>query len=218
MLVLRPEPGASATVERARQHGLDAVAIPVFRVEPLGWRPPDPSGFDGLLLTSANAVRHAGDGLKALRALQVYAVGKATAQGAREAGFHIAATGDSGVDRLLRSLEPDLRLLHLCGDPRREPEAPPQSLTTVTVYRSHPIGDPDLSAADGNIVLVHSPRAGQRLGELVRDRGSITIAAISRAAADAVGSGWRTVESVEQPTDDALLALAASLCNNSSPK
>ena len=30
VLVLRPEPGASATVERARALGLDAVAVPLF--------------------------------------------------------------------------------------------------------------------------------------------------------------------------------------------
>ena len=32
VLVLRPEPGASATVERARKLGLDAVVIPLFEV------------------------------------------------------------------------------------------------------------------------------------------------------------------------------------------
>ena len=37
VLVLRPEPGASATVERARRLGLDAVAIPLFEIEPVAW-------------------------------------------------------------------------------------------------------------------------------------------------------------------------------------
>ena len=94
VLVLRPEPGASATVDRARAMGLDAVATPLFEVEPLDWDVPEASGFDGVLLTSANALRHGGDGLQALRGLKAYAVGDATAQAAREAGFDVAATGD----------------------------------------------------------------------------------------------------------------------------
>ena len=70
VLVLRPEPGASATVERARERGLDAVAIPLFEIEPLAWEAPEAGSFDGLLLTSANAVRHGGEGLASLRGLQ----------------------------------------------------------------------------------------------------------------------------------------------------
>ena len=35
VVVLRPEPGASETVARAAERGLDAVAIPLFRIEPL---------------------------------------------------------------------------------------------------------------------------------------------------------------------------------------
>ena len=69
VIVLRPEPGASETVARARRLGLDAAAIPLFEIEPLEWTAPDPEAFDGLLLTSANAVRHGGEKLQALRAL-----------------------------------------------------------------------------------------------------------------------------------------------------
>jgi len=53
---------------------------------------------------------------------------------------------------------------------------------------------------------------------LVGDRSSIAIAAISPAAAEAVESGWQAVEASDEPSDDALLALAARLCNNPRPK
>lgn len=217
VLVLRPEPGASATAERARQRGLDAGAVPLFAVEPVAWEAPDPSSFDGLLLTSANAVRCGCEHLGELRGLQAYAVGEATAQAARDAGLDIAASGDSGVDRLIGSIEAGVRLLHLCGEHRRSPTDAQQKITSVVVYRSTPIEAPDLSCAGGSVALVHSPRAGRRFAELVRERDSISIAAISPAAAEAVGKGWRKVESAEQPTDDALLALAARLCNNPQP-
>ena len=216
VLVLRPEPGASVTVERARRHGLDALAVPLFVVEPVDWRAPDPDGFDGLLLTSANAVRHGGAQLRALRDLKVYAVGEATARLAREAGFEIAMVGDSGVGRLVGSIDPDLRLLHLCGADHREPQR--QNISPMIVYRSKELGSPDLSSASGSVALIHSPRAGARFAEIVGDCGSIAIAAISQAAADAAGAGWKTVAIADQPSDEALLALAARLCNKPDPK
>jgi uroporphyrinogen-III synthase len=64
------------------------------------------------------------------------------------------------------------------------------------------------------VLLIHSPRAGARVAELDLDRGSIALAAISPAAAGAAGEGWAAVEAAEEPTDDALLALAKRLCNN----
>ena len=211
VLVLRPQPGASATVERAQQRGLDAVAIPLFEIEPVSWEIPDAAAFDGLLLTSANAVRIAGEQLESLRGLPAYAVGEATAEAAREAGFDIAATGDSGVDRLLDSIDPNLKLLHLSGQERRDPENARQTITPLIVYRAVPI---EAELPDSGVALIHSPRAGRRLAELAINRGNIAIASISAAAAEAVGDGWLEVEAAEQPNDNALLALAERLCNN----
>lgn len=218
VLVLRPEPGASATVLQARERGLDAVAVPLFEVYPVDWRAPDPGRFDGLLLTSANAVRHGGEQLQILRGLEVYAVGEVTATAARGAGFDIAATGNSGVDALLAFIVGDLKLLHLCGAERRESKDARQRITPLVVYRSLPIDRPKLSCAADDIVLVHSPRAGRRLAELVDDRGAVIIAAISSDAAEAVGEGWKAVEAAGEPSNEALLALAARLCNNPAPK
>jgi uroporphyrinogen-III synthase len=218
VLVLRPEPGASATVANARRLGLDAFAVPLFEIEPLQWEAPDAARFDGLLLTSANAVRHGGDALREMRGLPVYAVGEATAESARQAGFDIAATGDAGIERLLGSIDSGLRLLHPCGEHRREAAAVRQRISHVPVYRARTIAAPDLGAAPGCVALVHSPRAANRFAELVKDRVSIAVAAISRAAADAAGRGWSSVEAAEQPSDHALLALAARLCNNPPPE
>jgi uroporphyrinogen-III synthase len=217
LLVLRPEPGARATVARARHLGLEAQSIPLFTVEPIAWEAPEPGKFDGLLLTSANAVSHAGGTLNDYRGLQVYAVGEATAEAAREAGFGMASVGKAGVDRLLGSIDAGLRLLHLCGEDRREPEGAKQQITAVPVYRAETVAKPDLDAAAGTVVLIHSRRAGRRLAELVKERDGIAIVAISEAAAAAAGDGWERVETAAEPNDDALLALAAQLCNTPSP-
>ncbi len=213
VVVLRPEPGASATVELARQGGLDPFALPLFEVEPVAWEMPDTGRFDALLLTSANAVRHGGAGLTKLRHLPVHAIGAATADAARSAGFAVASTGEAGVDALLEMLEPELSLLHLCGEDRREPANPRQLIRPLAVYRSDESPAPDMRTAQGCVALIHSPRAGARFAELVQDRSTIAVAAISRAAADAVGSGWQSVDCADAPNDDALLALAERLCN-----
>jgi uroporphyrinogen-III synthase len=218
VLVLRPQPGAAATVERARALGLDAVAVPLFEVQTVDWAAPEAGGFDALLLTSVNALRFGGAGLSSLRGLKAYAVGEATAVAAREAGFDVAATGDAGVERLLGSIPSDLRLLHLCGADRREPEGAAQVITSVAVYRARPIARPDLAGTEGSIALIHSPRAGRRFVEMVANRETIAIGAISAAAAEAVGEGWKEVAVADRPGDEALLALAASLCNKPDPK
>jgi uroporphyrinogen-III synthase len=213
VIVLRPEPGASETVDRARRRGLDAIAIPLFEIQPLDWVAPAAAAFDGLLLTSANAVRQAGAQLQGLRALPAYAVGEATAAAARAAGLRVVETGESGIDGLLRAIDPRLTLLHLCGEDRIVPAAARRLLTAVPVYRASVREEPDLTAAIGGVALVHSPRAGQRFAELIGERRSIAIVAIGGAAAAAVGDGWDRIAVADRPSDQALLALAARLCN-----
>jgi uroporphyrinogen-III synthase len=220
VLVLRPEPGASATVKRARERGRDAVAVPLFEVRPVSWIPPEASGFDGVLLTSANAIRHGGEGLRGLRGLPVYAVGSATAEAAREAGFDVASSGDAGVERLLGSIEPELRLLHLAGQDRKVPDEAQQEIQSITVYRSVQKDAIKLGEIGDVVAMVHSPRAARRLAELaepeVKER--IAIAAISPEAAKAAGDGWASVDSADAPHDEALLALTERLCNKSGPR
>ena len=107
VIVLRPEPGASETVARARQLGLDAVAMPLFEIEALAWAAPSSAAFDGLLLTSANAVRSAGPQLESLRGLAAYADREATAAAARDAGFDICRSMRWGRRRPPRPGKPD---------------------------------------------------------------------------------------------------------------
>ena len=212
LAIIRPEPGASATLSHALDQGLHAFALPLFEIVALDWEAPEADSFDGLLLTSANALRHGGRGLDALRRLPVYAVGEATAEAARAAGFAVAATGSQGVEQLLNSIDPALHLLYLCGRDRVDVECETPTITEIAVYESRAIGGVDAAPLDRCVVMVHSPRAAWTLAGLAHDRSSIAIAAISSAAADAAGFGWAAVEAAETPTDEALLALAARLC------
>ena len=221
LIIVRPEPGASASVRAASDMGLEATAMPLFEVAPLEWEPPQLREFDGVLLTSANALRHGGERLKELRGLPAYCVGEPTAAAAREAGFDIAASGSSGVDALLSSIEADLRLLHLCGADRREPDRPRQSIQPLPVYSATELSMPKgLAAIAGTVVAIHSARAGERLARLADEarieRDTVAVAAISEGAARGVGQGWAAVEAAERPCDSALLALACRLCKKPS--
>ena len=209
VVILRPEPGASATLARAAAAGIEAVAIPLFALRPVEWVAPPANGYDALLLTSANAVRCGRDQLAGLSALPTYCVGEATAVAARAKGFAVAGTGAEDAAALVELVPKGLRLLHLAG---RDHRAIP-GVTSIVVYDSAVIDSPPLlEALSGGVAMVHSPRAGARLAELVEARGNIAIAAISEAAALACGSGWREVAAISAPGDGALLALAAALC------
>jgi uroporphyrinogen-III synthase len=219
LVIVRPEPGAAATAEAAQVLGLETIVIPLFTIRPLQWEPPDPSAFDALLFTSANAVRHGGPALDALRRLPAHCVGEATAEAVRKSGFEVAKLGEGRVDGLLGSLPGDLRLLHLCGLDRRQPKEPRQAITVVPVYRAEEIPAPaGFGEIEGSVVALHSPRAGNRIGRLVdqlglrRDR--IALAGISPEAIEAAGTGWLAVKSARQPNDTDLLAIAEELCEN----
>jgi uroporphyrinogen-III synthase len=215
LLLLRPEPGLTASSERSTALGLEVVACPLFRIEPLPWEVPDASRYDALLLTSANAVRHGGLELAKLKTLPVHAVGAATADAARDAGFRVETVGEGSVADLLANLPAEVKLLHLAGEDHRAPED--ARVERIIAYRAAVVAQPPLPDLAGIVVAVHSPRAGRRLGELATERDRTSIAAISDAAADAVGQGWESIDVAERPDDASLLALAAMLCHTSPP-
>jgi uroporphyrinogen-III synthase len=184
----------------------------MFAIEPVDWQAPDPGQFDGLLVTSANAIKHGGEQLARLQSLPVHAVGPATAEAATKAGFTVASIGQSGLRSLLSSLDSNLRLLHIGGENRIDPRRVWQKITPLVVYTARPLDPPAPRQLEQAVVLVHSPRAGTRLADLDFDKSGTTIAAISEAAAEACGGGWQEVASLGQPNDGALVALAARLC------
>ena len=215
LFVFRPEPAARQTIRTAQDLGLDAVSIPLFELESIDWTVPDPGDFDAMLLTSANAVRMAGEGLASFRALPVHAVGEGTAVAARVVGLGLASVGNGGVDELLAEVPRDARLLHLCGEDKSEPTTSGRLITSVAVYRANAKSDVSgLQALEGQAAVVHSPRAARRLAELVSPdaRSTVRLAAISKATAEAVGDGWQEVRTAPVPRDTELLALALLLC------
>ena len=219
LVVLRPEPGNSQTARAIEDAGLTAIRLPLFVVRPLPWPAPTRE-HDALILTSANAMRHGGAQLATLTGLPVYAVGKATAASAEVMGFSVAHVGNKGAEALLEQARADgvARALHLTGRHHRLEKLPPiVEIREVYASEASPVDGDDAAALGDAVALIHSPRAGKALADLVtRDglnRSNIAIAAISSAAAEAAGNGWRDV-AVSTTTDDkGVIAAARSLAD-----
>lgn len=221
VVVLRPQPGADETAERARSLGLEPVVAPLFAVRPLAWQPPRARGFDAVLMTSANAARFAGAGLAPLRGLPCYAVGARTAAAAREAGFAGLRIGGGDAAELLATMAADgiRRAFHPCGREHLALDQPGLEIVRVPVYAADALDRLAPEAIDaarsGAVVLLHSPRAAATFARLAQAwRGEAAIAAISPAAAEAAGTGWRAVAVAGAPRDPALLEVAAKLCQS----
>ncbi len=217
LLVLRPEPGASATARAARAMGLEAIVAPLFTVRALDWHLPDHRP-EAVLMTSANAARLAGPALASLLSLPLYAVGEATAAAARAAGFTRIATGKDGVDAIVARAAADGvgHMLHLAGREHRTPAAGPLTIEQRLVYAADPVDrlpEQVARALPDVVALLHSPRAAILLAMLV-EPNTMRIAAISDATRNAAGEGWRAVAVAARPTDASLLAAAAKLCNH----
>lgn len=194
--VLRPEPGNRVTAAAIEARGHMALRLPLFAARAVAWDAPGPDDHDALIVTSANAIRHGGAQLGLLKHLPFYAVGEATAEAAKRAGFDIAAIGTAGSEALLAiagaaGVE---RALHLAGR-ERSIEAGGIVAKVVTVYSSDALHEVDAALLAGSIAMIQSARAGARLAELVqgRDRAGIAIVAIGARAADALGAGWERV-------------------------
>jgi uroporphyrinogen-III synthase len=218
-LIIRPEPGASASAARAKAAGLEPVVLPFFAITPRPWKLPQSANYDALLLTSANAVRQAGPQLQALRHLPLHVVGERTADAARAAHLIVASIGVSGVDDAIKAAldAGHCRLLWLTGDDHKVP-AMPQGimLDNIICYASEPLPLPPATKQrieTADVIVLHSPRAARQFAQTADNMGlgraSITLAAFSTAIADAAGAGWRHIILADKPLDSALLSAVA---------
>ena len=221
LALLRPEPGWSASAADARERGLEVVGHPLFESEALAWGKPG-GAFDALLVGSGAVFRLGGPQLDAFGDLPVHAVGEATAAAAREAGFAVSHVGEGGLQGVLdaKSEEP-VRYLRLGGEQRVKLRPNPnQSLVERAVYRTRPrpLGGELVSSLECGepVVALHSAIAaghfGSEIDRLGIARDGLFLLALGPRIAKAAGLGWAELYVADRPTDAALLAKAAALC------
>jgi uroporphyrinogen-III synthase len=209
LLILRPQPGASDTEERARAIGLEPVVAPLFTIEAVDGPPVEAARYETVLLTSANGARHAPAGLTAL---PCFAVGEGTAAAARAAGFAEVRTGsgDGAAIAAAMAAAGVRRASHLCGRDHVAVDAAGVEIERRIVYSAEAV--PHQRFEGPAVAMIHSARAGARFAALAGDKAGIAVAAISAAAAAAAGEGWAAKAVAAGPSDQALLELAAKLC------
>jgi uroporphyrinogen-III synthase len=223
IIVLRPQPGATATAQALRAAGHDPLVCPLFTIEQVAWTPADPSAYDALLVGSANVFRHGGPALADLKNLPVYAVGGKTARMAHDLGFRVRGQGAGGLAALLPMLIDDghLHILRLAGEDHVDLPGSRLAIDTRIVYRSRALPMPDglrEALARPAVVLLHSARAASHFSALVDaaglDRGSIRLALFAPALVEAAGEGWAAVRVAASSDDRALLDVADALCQH----
>ena len=221
LALLRPEPGWSASAAAARALGLAVVGHPLLEAEALAWEKPD-GEFDALLIGSGAVFRHGGRQLADYRDLPVHAVGEATAAEARGAGFTVTWLGTGGLQALLdNAAREPVRYLRLGGEERVELRpGQGQIIVERSVYRMRPhaLGEQFvLSLEHGEpLVALHSAAAARffsaEIDRLGIARGRLFLLALGPRVAKAAGLGWAALHVADSPTDAALLAKAAALC------
>lgn len=220
--LVRPEPGWSATAAAARARGLEVAGHPLFAAEAVGWRVPADAA-DALLIGSAAAIRLGGPQLSQLAHLPVHAVGEATAAAARAAGFRVERTGAGGLQHLLDAASGTPRRFLRLGGEERVPLIPHarQEVIERAVYRMVPQAmDAGFAAALRQaappLVALHSAAAARHFAaEVARlgiERGRVFVVALAPRIAKDAGLGWAAMHRADAPTDAALLAMAAALC------
>jgi uroporphyrinogen-III synthase len=227
ILVTRQEPEASATVARLAARGREGLAVPLLTIEAVPARLPPARAVQAVILGSINAVRHLP---KRFRAMPLLAVGDATAEAARAAGFaHVeSAAGDARDLAALASARLDPAGLPLLLATARGAGRPLAAdlrargfrvLRRVT-YRTKP--QPVLppaaaeALAEGLVghVLFFSASPVRVFGRVARARRlthtlpGVTALTISPAAsAIAAPLGFGAVLTAARPDQDSLLAL-----------
>lgn len=231
VLVTRDRDSSASIAARLEQLGHASFFAPMLRIHAVEETRAPPVGCQALLVTSANAIRHLPKALQ-IRDLRVLAVGDATADAAREAGFRQvkSAGGDAAdLERLaVQTLDPAAGdLLYARGRDVRKELA--QSLgregfrvAERVVYRAEPVSEmpPEIigkiNSGKIDAVLLMSRRAAENFARLLAPslkNGLARVRILALAppiARPVVELGLKPVECADHPDIESLLAMLAA--------
>ena len=222
VLVTRPAEQAGFAQNRLVAAGFTVFLAPLLEIVPLPWQAPDIVP-QAVLLTSANAIPALAVS-SLLRSVPVYAVGAATAEQVRQAGFIHVVSADGDV-RALEALVLEKcshglgALLYLAGETVAGQLAARLGaagfwVETHVVYRASAVAGfgedvrQALAAQAIQHVLLYSPRSAAVFSRLVDApllRAQLTLVCLSPAIASAAGSGWKAVTISAAPNEESLL-------------
>jgi uroporphyrinogen-III synthase len=193
--ITRTQPGAEATAERVRAMGHEALVAPLLAVRRVEDADVDLRGVAALAFTSANGVRAFAERCGE-RDLRVFAVGAATAQAARAAGFRTVLSADGDVEALaegIASRRHQLKgaVLHPgaaepAGDLAGALEKHGVEARRAILYETGPVTFSDEQAealVRADAALLHSPRAAKVLAQVLKAHPAPTLRALGLSKA-----------------------------------
>jgi uroporphyrinogen-III synthase len=234
MLVTRPEPDASETAARLGALDIEAVVEPLLSAETLPTRLPEPTGFQALAVTSANALRalEARGETARLTGLPVYAVGQRTAGFARQLGFGMVHSANGNfrdlVGLLARAglsgpvLHPSAQ--HMAGDLGKALAPHGIMVITTPVYAMRsatgltPATQRGLDAGAIDAGLFYSRRTAETFAGLaggLGDKARLGMLCLSEAVAEPlIAAHFVRVSLADHASEEAMMGLALSFARD----
>ena len=235
IIIIRPEPDASRDVMWLDRYKVPAIGAPVMHAAPHRMDVPDPSSFQAIIFTSRHAVTAFVDVDKpaAWLSMPVYAVGRGTAQAAKNSGYRSVITGHGGggglVPLILANLRPENGKLFWPAAQSISFDMTAQLAPYDFVVDRHtayamPMADnlsqhllAPLTACQSAAVVAMSARSLSVFRRLLDAAGcasyrsKITVIAGSAGIAAAAGPGWGGTLVARAPRRSRLLAIATML-------
>jgi uroporphyrinogen-III synthase len=186
VIVTRPEGQARELAERLTGTGHEVVLCPLIRVEPLGEEPIDVSGYDWLVVTSANGAAEVARRLSG-RPRRIAAIGPVTAAVLAEHGLAADLVPRTATQEgLLAELpRPAGRVLVAAAEGARRLLADELGADFVPLYRTIELHLDELP--DGDLVVLASGSAARAFAALGLDLPAVSIGPQTTAEARRVG-------------------------------
>ena len=217
VLITRPEPGSTHTMNALIKRGIDATAIPLTEIQPLQFE----SGtgeFDALVITSQNAIIHGADLLAKHITKPVFVVGKRTSETLK--GHRIVASAETAEALLpkITSQSPKI-ILYICGQKRR-PELEIGLKTAgihieaLEVYSARPAENAGekleafFTSIQSAIVLFHAPSAADVFVSALKSQKlpkTARFLCMSAAIAAELPSQWQNEVTIADRPDEAAM-------------
>ena len=186
VLVTRPREQAAPLVEALERHGFAVVLCPLIEIEPIDDGPIDTSGYDWVIVTSANGAR------ELLRRRtgplpRLAAIGEATAAAVREQAFDVAFVPSAATQEALVAEfpRPPGRLLFVGAEEARRLPVAELGADFRAAYRTRRVRA-DVPG-DVELAVVASPSAARALADLTARVPAVAIGPQTAAAARAAG-------------------------------
>jgi len=207
IVVTRPEGQEEDLVARLEQLGHDVVHCPLIAIESLGDEPIDVSGYDWIVVTSANGARELRRRASGTMP-RVAAIGRATAEAIGGADLVPAVSTQEGL--LAELPRPAGRVLFAAGEGARRLLPDALAADVVTLYRTCELRPAELPVAD--FYVLASPSSARALAAVRQGLAVVSIGPeTSRAARTA---GLHVVAEAARHSSEGIAAAVAELAHD----